>query len=103
MSTTETLDRVEAALEYARRNCDDTTELLKIEQAADEFRRFRESPSLPTVDLERLEMIAVQQALSDHGGNRTRTAEALSRSIRWLQRRIKTAQKLRGSQIDAQG
>jgi DNA-binding NtrC family response regulator len=39
--------------------------------------------------LEELERTAVEQALEDHGGNRTHAAQALGISVRTLQRKLK--------------
>jgi DNA-binding NtrC family response regulator len=39
--------------------------------------------------LEELERTAVEQALEDHGGNRTHTAQTLGISVRTLQRKLK--------------
>lgn len=43
---------------------------------------------LPTVDLEKLERIAIQQALAENNDNRTHAAKALGISVRTLQRKL---------------
>lgn len=45
-------------------------------------------PALPTVNLEDLERAAIEQALSNHNGNRTCAARACGISVRTLQRKL---------------